>query len=389
VQRQLLDRETALVRFVLGGQRSYLWLVTARGLSTAILPPRAEIDSLAKRVHELVSTTPASRAGDGRQAFQREAERLSAILFGPVAGQLAARRLLIVSDGLLQFVPFAALPQPGSRAPMIAQHEIVMLPSASMLAVLRGEARRRVGERKTLFVFADPVYESTDPRVERTTTASSGRAGNPGVTAGLATRRLPFSRREANSILSLVPASDRGQALGFEADRDTATGPGLRDYRIVHFAAHARLDDTHPELSGLVLSLVDSRGEAQDGLLRLHEIYNRMSLRADLVVLSACETAIGADVPGEGLMGLARGFFAAGAARIVASLYKVDDDAASELMTWFYEEMLTGERQAPAAALRAAQLKMLGQARWQDPYWWSGFAAYGEPEAPAGARPVP
>jgi CHAT domain-containing protein len=373
VQREVLDSQTILLRFVLGDRRSYVWVMARRSLRVMTLPAKADIDRVARRVYALVGEKPLpSNATDLLEQYQQEAEKLSAMLLGPVAADLKARRLLIICDGALQFVPFAALPEPGTRSPLVARHEIVMLPSASALAVLRRQIARRSPAPKMIAVLADPVYEPNDPRVVRHATAGSI---DPGT---LSPARLPFSRFEGESILSLVPSAQRFGAFGFAASRDTATSPVLKDYRIVHFAAHAMPDHIHPELSGIVLSLIDATGAPRNGLLRLHDIYDA-SLRADLVVLSACQTAIGKDIPGEGVMGLARGFFAAGAARVVASQYKVDDEATAELMRAFYRAMLGPDRLAPAAALRAAQLKLLAHPRWHDPYWWSAFVIMGEP----------
>ncbi|MCI0563012.1 MAG: CHAT domain-containing protein, partial [Nitrososphaera sp.] len=167
------------------------------------------------------------------------------------------------------------------------------------------------------------------------------------------------------------------KALDFSANHTTATSAELSKYRIVHFATHGLLNSEHPELSGIVLSLVDEAGRSQDGFLQLHEIYN-LNLPADLVVLSACQTALGKDVRGEGLVGLTRGFMYAGAARVVASLWKVDDKATAELMKRFYKWMLGEERLQPAAALRAAQIEMWKTKRWQSPYYWAAFVIQGE-----------
>jgi CHAT domain-containing protein/tetratricopeptide (TPR) repeat protein len=373
VQRDVLDSETILLRFMLGDPHSYVWVITPRSLKAASLPARGDIDRAARRVYELVSAKrlPSNAAGLQEQ-YRQAATDLSTMLLAPVAAELKARRLLIVCDGALQFVPFAALPEPGGRSLLVSRYEIVMLPSASTLAVLRRQVAARSPAAKAVAVVADPVYEPTDPRVVRRPTSSSrDPRGAPPV-------RLPFSRFEGESILRLVPPSQRYEAFGFAASRDTATSPVLRNYRILHFAAHAISDDVHPELSGIVLSLVDRNGATQNGLLRLLDIYHA-SLPADLVVLSACQTAIGKDVPGEGVMGLARGFLAAGAARVVASQYKVDDEATGELMRAFYEEMLGPAHLTPAAALRAAQLKLAAQPRWGDPHWWGAFVITGEP----------
>jgi CHAT domain-containing protein len=374
VQHEVLDSKTLLLRFFLGDHRSYVWLITQRSLRVVALPAKADIDGAAHRVYELVSRKRLPfNTRDLFEEYQHAAQELSTMLLGPIAAHLEGRRLLIVGDGALQLVPFAALPEPGTHAPLIARHEIVMLPSASTLAALRRQSQRRSPAPKAIAVLADPVYEPNDPRVARRATAGSTGHGAPSVA------RLPFSRFEGKSILGLVPPEQSYAAFGFAANREAAIGPGLQDHRIVHFAAHAIADDTHTELSGVVLSLVHASGAPQDGVLRLHDISDYVSLRADLVVLSACQTAIGKDVPGEGLMGLARGFFTAGATRVVASLYKVDDEATAELMEAFYQAMLGPERLSPAAALRRAQMKMHAQPRWRDPYWWSAFVLMGEP----------
>ena len=331
------------------------------------------------------------------------------MLFGGIAGELhgswRGKRLVIVATGALEYLPFAALPIPtptsGQRpVPLIARHEIVQAPSASVLATLRREAAGRVPARGTVAVLADPVFDRNDPRV------AASRRGQPAVVstsrsdvpaersaerpyqsvraleriddasgrAGLA--RLPFSRDEADAIASLAPKSAILRATDFEANRTAVLGDALANFRIVHFATHGLIDDERPELSGLVLSLVNERGMAQDGFLRLQDIFN-LRLNADLVVLSACQTALGKEIRGEGLVGLTRGFMYAGAPRVVASLWQVSDLATAELMTRFYRGLL--KRRLPAAAaLRAAQLEMMKDPRWSAPYFWAGFALQGD-----------
>jgi CHAT domain-containing protein len=188
---------------------------------------------------------------------------------------------------------------------------------------------------------------------------------------------LPFARSEAEAILSRVPLEQRKAALDFDASIATATSPDLAQYRIVHFATHGLLNSVHPQLSGLVLSLVNPNGQPQDGFLRLDDIYN-LKLPVDLVVLSACQTALGKEVKGEGLIGLTRGFMYAGAKRVMASLWKVDDRATAELMTRFYEGMLGNQHLSPAAALRQAQMSLWKEKRWSSPYYWAAFTLQGE-----------
>jgi CHAT domain-containing protein len=309
-----------------------------------------------------------------------------------VAMQLQQKRLVVVSDGALQYIPFAALPAPNNpRMPLIVAHEIVNTPSASVLAVLRQEASQRKQPPKTVVVIADPVFSRNDARVGRTQAhdsparPKSENAVAAQLSAHLARSvsdvglsrlpRLGFSRREADAILATVPAGMGTKLVDFQASRANATKSNLANYRIVHFATHGLLDSTHPELSGLVLSLVDQDGKPQNGFLDLQDIYN-LNLPADLVVLSACETALGTDIKGEGLVGLTRGFMYAGATRVIASLWKVDDVATSELMRSFYKSMQQGL--PPAAALRHAQIEMRAQKRWALPYYWAGFQLQGE-----------
>jgi CHAT domain-containing protein len=318
--------------------------------------------------------------------------------------------LAIVADGALQYIPFAALPVPYSGnnegrnsgvepQPLFVEHEIVSLPSASTLATLRRETTGRKPAGKSLAVLADPVFTDDDTRVRRNLSKAGAkektkptdsdeidiayrRMTRSGQETGVigaegAFGRLISTRREAAGILALVPERERMQALDFEASRTTALRPELGEYRIVHFATHGLLNTIHPELSGIVLSLVNKERQQQDGFLRLQDIYN-MKLPAELVVLSACQTGLGKEIKGEGLIGLTRGFMYAGAPRIVASLWKVDDRATSELMKRFYQGMLGPEALRPAGALRQAQLSIWKEKQWREPYYWAAFVLQGE-----------
>jgi CHAT domain-containing protein len=321
---------------------------------------------------------------------------------------LKNRRLLVVADGILQYLPFGALPAPGTnrspdpstdeqakRIPLIAEHEIISLPSASALGVLRRQIQGRKPAEMSLAVLADPVFQHDDPRLASVATSPSVRKSSPRAASGEGTfrsadgsavfpalrdgaayPRLLFSGREGNDITSTVPTGSAVLWAGLEASREKATSNELSRYRFVHFATHGVIDDSHPNLSGIVLSMYDARGHEQDGFLRLHDIYS-LDLPAELVVLSACNTGLGRDVRGEGFIGLVRGFMYAGAARVVASLWRVDDQSTAELMKRFYRGMLR-ENLSPAAALRAAQVEMSKYERWSAPYYWAGFVLQGE-----------
>jgi CHAT domain-containing protein len=188
--------------------------------------------------------------------------------------------------------------------------------------------------------------------------------------------RLSFSRSEADAITAAAPAGSSFKALDFDASRARVLDRELKQFRLVHLATHGILNDHHPELSGLVFSLVNEKGQAEDGFLKLNDVYN-MDLPVDMIVLSACQTAVGKQVKGEGLIGLTRGFMHAGAARVVASLWKVQDEATAELMKRFYSYML--EKKMPAAAaLRQAQLDLMKIRGATRPYYWAGFVLQGE-----------
>jgi tetratricopeptide (TPR) repeat protein len=414
IQEQVLDRDTMLLEYALGEKQSYLWAVTTARLRSFELPNRETIEEAARDVLEQLTARNRGEAGEAdaqrdRRVAQADARldaataRLSRMLLGPVARQLGAKRLLIVAQGALQYIPFGALPEPriqrrppasrksaqpaAAHQPLLARHEILNLPSVSTLAALRREIAGRPPAEKMLAVFADPVFEKDDERVLKIAVKPQAPAQAPAAGATrllkhasdrFPTRipRLRFTRREADSILAFVPEGERRAALDFRASRAAVSDPELARYRYVHFATHGMLDSQTPELSSLVLSLVDERGTQQDGFLRAMDVYN-LNLPAELVVLSACETGLGKQVRGEGLVGLTRGFMYAGAPRVIVSLWAVNDEATAELMARLYRKMIR-ENLRPAAALRAAQLEMLRETKWRAPYFWAAFSVQGE-----------
>lgn len=414
IQQSVLDSDSLLLEYKLGKDRSYLWAVTKSSFASFTLPGRAQIEQAARRVHGLLTARNEHVGGQAelriearirraRAAYQRAAASLSEMILGPVAPLLHYKRLLIVSDGALQYIPFAALPDPrgirddGPGPPLMVASEVVNAPSASVIAVLRRELAGRAPATKAVAVFADPVFDSDDPRVSYRPDISSVRYSaslgghDPHVPSDLQRSweevassgpgwkipRLPFSRREADAIIHDSAPGQSREALDFQANRSAAMSPELTQYRVVHFATHSIMNSRTPALSGVVLSLVGHDGKPQDGFLRLWDIYN-LRLPVDLVVLSGCETALGKDINGEGLVGLTRGFMYAGATRVMASLWPVDDAATAEFMSEFYEAMLKRDL-PPAAALRAAQIHLWSEKRWhRDPYFWAAFQLQGD-----------
>ncbi|MCC5637874.1 CHAT domain-containing protein [Nostoc sp. CHAB 5844] len=384
IQQQILDDDTLLLQYSLGEERSYLWLVSKTSISSYELPKGADIETLVKQFNYLLKIRYYKLRGDreigaesGLGTFRSSevVAKLSRILLQPVADKLGNKRLLVVGDGALQYLPFAALPQPDTVGkkiqPLIVKHEIISLPSASTLAIVRREHKGRKIAPKTLAILADPVFSNDDDRLKSIVTQNVPIIINPKFSF----ERLPFTRQEAEAILALLPKSQTLQALDFAANRAFVTNPQLSDYRIVHFATHGIFDTENPTLSGVVLSLFDEKGRLENGFLRLQDIFN-LKLPAELVVLSACETGLSQEIKGEGLVGLTRGFMYAGSPRVLVSLWNVDDEATSELMKKFYTKILK-QKLAPAAALRAAQLE-LWQEDYSTPYYWAAFTLQGE-----------
>jgi CHAT domain-containing protein len=392
--KRVVEADTLLLEYALGDEKSFLWAVTPEEVKSFELPGRAAIEESARRVYQLLTERGVSVLGETlaqRKArldradseYTEAAAALSRLLLGPVASELKQKRLAIVAEGVLQYVPFSALPSPASASPLVVDHEIVTLPSASVLALLREDAANRKPASKAVAVLADPVFSASDPRLGK-----NGGSDTPGdssladtyrsaAESGLGNLlRLRFSRQEAEEIARLAGDKRNLKALDFAANRSVVTDAKLSDYRIVHFATHGLINNQHPDLSGVVLSLVDEQGRPQNGFLRLYDIYN-LKLDAELVVLSACQTALGKEIRGEGLVGLTRGFMYAGAPRVVASLWRIDDRASADMMSRFYSAMLK-DGLRPAAALRAAQVAMLKEKRWQSPHYWAAFTLQGE-----------
>ena len=393
IQTAVTDDSTLLLEYSLGEERSYLWAVTANSFSSYELPPRAEIEAAARRCYELLTARnqymkfetadeKRTRVQQADADYPNAAAALSRMLLGPVAAQLGQKRLLVVPDGALEYLPFAALAIPGkaSFVPLMVEHEVTSIPSASTLAILRRELQGRAPAEKVVAVFADPVFDKADERVTGESSRNTGEHHGMPVAGDLPPLpRLPYTRQEADAILALAPPAGRKAALGFEANRAAVMNDDLSKYRIIHFATHSFLDSTHPELSGIALSMLDRQGKPQEGFLRAHEVFN-LKLGAELVVLSGCRTGLGKEVKGEGLYGMTRGFMYAGSKRVMVSLWDVQDQATARLMSDFYRGLLGPKRSSTAAALRAAQIAIWREGPWQAPYYWAGFVLQGEPK---------
>ncbi|NJO65724.1 MAG: CHAT domain-containing protein [Richelia sp. RM2_1_2] len=445
--QQQLDKDSLLLQYSLGEERSFLWVVSPTSLDTYELPKKSEIDKASINLFCLISqnsSKPPSATGkenpcqDTKNIKTRQidlaAEELSKLVLAPVKDKLGKKRLVVVTDGALQYIPFAALADltaqstsqrgkekknqldnkpkdnrggglipeidnlpPATNSnyqPLFINHEIVNLPSASTIAIQRQElANRSSTNKKTLAILADPVYNADDAKIRLQNARNKETKPKPSDSLGIELERsalkrsadilnrqgwgrLPGTRTEADTILKLVPDGDRLTVFDFDANYNWATSSALNQFRILHFATHGFVNDANPELSGIVLSLVDKQGKDIRGYLRLGDLFN-LDYPADLIVLSACETGLGKEIQGEGLVGLTRGLMYAGGERLVVSLWQVSDEGTAVFMQEFYKEMLQ-ESKSPNEALRATQLKMWSQEKWRNPNYWAAFAFLGE-----------
>jgi CHAT domain-containing protein len=397
IKNQVTDAETALLEYSLGDQKSYLWVVTPRGLESHELADKKTIEKAVHKLANLLSSAPNEQ--NQQTELPAAIEEVSRLVLGPLGDKLDARRLIIVPDGILQYIPFQILTVPPGNLPLIAEHEIVNAPSASILAVVQHEADSRSTGSKLLAAFGDPILPSNYKSKAPTTVRGQSGERLPGNDQELRTnpdrsdeifspaklQPLFFTRIELNELRELARQDGSVVYSEFDATRDNLRKLDLSQYRILHFATHGFIDSRQPELSGLVLSLVAPNGQPVDGFVGLNDIY-KLHAPVDLVVLSACRTALGKDVRGEGLISLTRGFMYAGASSVVASLWKVDDEATSELMKRFYTNMLQRDM-TPAAALRASQNSIRQEPQWSSPYYWAAFTIQGEYRQVI--RPVP
>ena len=382
IQNKILDRDTVLVEYYLGEEASFVWAVTPESFQSFEIECSG-LRELARRVYESMANG-AAEAGEPKSAT--DLQRLSGCVLGKISHFLSGKRVLVVAHGELQKIPFSALLDPAARRsetrdavafPYLAlRHQVVNVPSVSVLSMLRKQRGVRHVWKRFLSMVADPVYNPRDERLPLEA-ATVARQRLPGRPEPYLLSRLRRSREEAKQVRSLVLAKSLGVDLasGFRATREWVQQGNLSDSQVVHFATHGVLNEVYPQLSGLVLSQFDRQGHRHDGLLRVHEI-DDLKLDADLVVLSACQTALGKDVRGEGLVGLTQAFLVGGSSSVLVSLWKVDDRASAELMSHFYRYLVEGL--SPAAALKMAQGRMIEREAWRSPYYWSGFILQGE-----------
>ena len=389
-QRDVLDEDSLFLEFSFGAEESYLWTVGKSEVASYVLPARVEIESRIKKLRELLKEREL-KDGESVEDFQTRIARadaqyttiskeLSGILFGQIADKLGKKRLIVVPDGELHYFPVSALPRPDSSEPILLTNETIYEPSAQTLSVLAKSNRQISPDAKNLLIFSDPVFTGDDARfsAENKPSENSNAQGDEFrfVESINNLPRLVASKDESETITQIVGASEADNYSGFAATRENLLNVRAENYKILHFATHGLTDEKRPELSGIVLSRFDEKGAKLDEFFRIQDIYG-LNLNADLVVLSACETGIGKEIKGEGLMSLNNAFLQTGAKTVMASLWAVEDGATLELMKNFYAG-IANENLTPSQALRSAQIKLRENPQYRSPFYWAAFTVQGD-----------
>jgi CHAT domain-containing protein len=424
VQQKVLDDQTVLLEYSLGSEASYLWTISKTEATLRKLPARAAMDKLSTDLRAQLIPTKLQRRivgidvmadsqrglgvsatpfAEDAAAFVAASSNLYKAAIEPVASVIGEKRLLIAADGALNYVPFEALvksPAAGDYTSipyLIKSNEIVYTPSASVIGAIRQQAGNRSGT--AMLILADPVFNSNDTRSRGAAPTVMGDTRGLGIQSaltdvagqeaptteatkmqGLPLARLAGTRSEAEQIVKLAKTSG-GQVdvwLDLDASEDNLEARDVSKYRVLHIATHGLLNAERPQFTGLVLSLVGNKSE--DGFLRTDEVFN-LRLGSPLVILSACETGLGKEKRGEGVMGLTRAFMYAGAPTVGVSLWSVADRSTADLMTDFYRRLLvtgTTSPVAPSAAMREAQLAMIAGKKYSAPFYWAPFVLVGD-----------
>lgn len=392
-QRNVLDDRSVLLEFSLGKEESYLWVVGKADFAAYVLPGRDEIEGRVEGLRGLLAARQMAQ-GESIDEHQRRvlkaeekywpaARALSGMILGQAAEKIKGKRLIVVPDGKLHYFPLSALPLPdaGNDEPMVLTNEVVYQPSAQTLSLLTKMSRKESSDRRDLLIFSDPVFTADDARLSGIEVATAKADDAPVdsfrfVESLNSLSRLPGSGTEADAIKDIVGGSATDAFSGFAATREQLLNTKVSDYKILHFATHGVVNNERPELSGIVMSRYGESGQQLNEFIRLQDIYG-MKLNADLVVLSACETGVGKEVRGEGIMSLNNAFLQSGARTVLASLWKVEDGASQILMKEFYTGISSGGL-TPSEALRQAQMKLARDPRYSSPFYWAAFTLQGD-----------
>jgi len=369
-----LDPDTALLEFSIGKRASFLFVITRDNVRIFELPPAAEIEPLVADLRRTLS-------GSGRRSYARfviASRRLYEILLKNGEAEFKEKKnLLIAPDDSLNYLPFDVLltSEPGRSGHAdfetlpyaLKSWTIRHTPSASVLSEIH--KRKRSGEKKQpeFIAFGDPVYgqngHAAPMRVQRVVNDAFDASVLP---------RLLDSGREIAGIKMNFGDSARVFVRDDASESNVKRLTDLRRARIVHFATHGIVNERQPQFSGLLLSRDNE--DREDGLLQTSEIYS-LDLDAEMVVLSACRTALGKNLQGEGVIGLTRAFLRAGSRSVAATLWQVEDSSTADLMIDFYRDL--NANKSKTQSLRRAKLAMLKQPRFAHPHFWAPFVLIG------------
>lgn len=388
---RVLDGTTALVEYWSGDHSDYLWVLTSKGDCRGFSLDHERITKEAAAFHQSLSSrvklVPTETLAQRDARFTSADAQVRAVLLQLADAILPTdarntltgmQALVVIADGPMLSVPFSALPAGPRASYLIERYEIISEPSAAAMAALRDRSSSANHGDARIAVFADPVYTRADTRFRTALAENSAPEGLQRAFLSVdfsRLPRLPGSYREAESIAAIAGKQNTSLYLGFDATPAAVMAADRSRYGIAHFAAHIVSRPDYPELSGIVLSMVDKEGNSRDGVLWLKDILQSHTTE-DLIVLSGCDSATGAFIPGEGMNGLVRAFLTSGARQVVATLWAADDVASSALMTSFYQAFLTQHLSA-SAALRKAQRTMLATEGRSAPYYWAGFQVEG------------
>lgn len=420
VQQNVLDDQTVLLEYALQADDSYLFVASKGAVTLFKLPPRMNIDKLAMDLRAQLIPSKlqrrivgidvadanrglglASAAPEDVAPFVTASNALYKVVLEPAAGMIGEKRLMVVADGALNYIPFEVLlktPDTGdfsSLGYLVKSNEIIYAPSASVVGAIKQQRTKSAG--RAMLIIADPVFNSNDARAQKKTAAPANDAEVRGLgiqsaladvtgsapatpnaqMEGLPLARLNGTRIEADQISKLAKASG-GQAdvwLDLDANEDNLGTRDVSKYRVIHVATHGLLNAERPQFTGVVLSLVGNK--THDGFVRTDEVFN-LRLGSPLVMLSACETGLGKERRGEGVMGLTRAFMYAGAPTVGVSLWSVADKSTADLMTDFYKRLFSTEGITSSSALRGAQLAMISGKKYSAPFFWAPFVLVGD-----------
>jgi len=432
VQQKVLDDGTGLLEYSLGNDSSYLFAVTRSSVSLFKLSPRSNLDKLAtdfraqlippKLQRRIVGIDVVADEQRGLGLVQGPSENLAAFVAAsnalykaavePAISVVGDKRVLVVADGALNYIPFEALVKTtegadyASLSYLVKTNEIVYAPSASVVAAIRQQrgsttdrgtsptVREGSAVGKNLLLVADPIFSANDPRLKGNAAVQGGGearglglglesaindvSGQATPAGGLQLARLVGTRTEAEEIAKLARTAGSQPDLWIDlnASEDNVRNRDMTNYKVVHIATHGLLDAHRPQFTGVVLSLVGNK--SGDGFLRTDEIFN-LRMNPSLVMLSACETGLGKEKRGEGVIGLTRAFMYAGAPTVGVSLWSVADKSTAELMTDFYRRFLgSGAPVSAPGAMRDAQLSMISGKKYSAPFYWAPFVLVGE-----------